>query len=209
MTWKSDHGVARSYAILAVFVLIVIMVAALFSGRQLTAAYVDDDVLVDGWGENLLERVAEVQFFGLEQWVSFTYEVDGPYPASLTVTTMKTPVMMSEQELGNQMIETIQNAAEQGIIIDPLSEETGERILNNTHQTIYVMYCGNDTSKTPNEQVRIVGETWNCGISGTSVICIGVAQLSDHAHNATTSNMEQWETIVGDEKGLIFNVMCH
>lgn len=209
MVWTSDSGGTRWYAILAVFVLVIIMVAALFSGRQLTAAYVDDAVLVGGWGENILERVAEKRFFGLEQWVSFTYEIDGPYPASLTVTTMTTPVMMNEQELKNQMIDTIQQAANQGIIIDLTSEETGERILNNTHQTVYFRYGGNDTSKTPSEQIRIVGEAWNCGISGTSVICIGVAQVSDFAHNSTISNTERWETIVRDKNGLIFSVICH
>ncbi len=207
--WTSDHGGTRGYAVLAVFVLIVIMFAALFSGRQLTAAYVADDVLVDGWGENLLERVAEIRLFGLEQWVSFTYEIDDSYPASLTVTTIKTPVMMSEQELRTQMIDTIQQATEQGVIVNQTSEETGERILNNTHQTIYVRYCGNDTSTTPAEEIKIIGEAWNCGISGTSVICIGVAQISDFTHNVTTMHTEHWETIIGDEKGLIFNVICH
>ena len=209
MVWTSDHGGTRWYAVLAVFVLVVVMVATLFSGRQLTAAYVADDVLVGGWGENLLERVAETRLFGLEQWVSFTYEIDDSYPASLTVTTMTTPVMMNEQELRNQMINTIQQQAEKGIIIDQASEETGERLLNNSHQTIYVRYCGNDTSTTPAEEIKIIGEAWNCGISGTSVLCIGVAQVSDFAHSVTAKNTERWETIVGDKNGLIFNVICH
>lgn len=208
VTWKSGDGESRIYAIIAVFILIVVIFAVMFSGRQFIPAYVGNDVLDGGWGENLAKRADDPQLFGLERLVSLTYEIDGSYPASLTVTTIKTLVMMNEQELRDRTAETIEQASERGIIIDPTTEATGEQLLNNTHKTMYIMYDGNDTSVTPVEHIKIIGETWNCGTSGTSIICIGVAQITDYAHNNETINTEQWDKIIGDD-GLIFNVICH
>ena len=208
MMWKDCAGESRIYAIIAVFILIVVIFAVMFSGRPFTPAYVGNDVLDGGWGENLVKRADDSQLFGLERYVSLTYEIDGLYPASLTVTTIKTPVMMNEQDLRDKTVETIEQASELGIVVDPTTEIIGERLLNNTHKTLYIMYDGNDTSKTPAERIKIIGETWNCGASVTSIICIGVAQITDYAHNNVTTNIEQWNKII-EEDGLIFNVICH
>jgi hypothetical protein len=45
------------------------------------------------------------------------------------------------------------------------------------------VYNGTDNSKNPSEEVKIIGEVWNCATSGTSIICIGVAQITDNAHS--------------------------
>ena len=125
---------------------------------------------------------------------------------------------MSENELIDQTLETIQKAAEQGVILDEDAKITGERTLNDGHKITYTIYDGNDTSMDPYERVKIIGESWNCGTSGTSVICIGFAQITDNLHDNSESNLTHWEKIVGSnagflgffsDNGLIYNVKCH
>jgi len=198
---------------------VIVVFAVVFSSRQLTPAYVPDEFLDEGWSENLVERDSGSQFLGLESWYSITYKIDGNYPASLTVTTFKTLVMMNENELRDKTIETIEKALERGIAIDKITELTGERVLKNEHKTMYIIYDGNDTSKDPSEKIKIIGEVWNCGTSGTSIICIGVAQITDNLHNNMELNTTYWGKIVRDENGvindfigedgLIYNVICH
>jgi len=143
------------------------------------------------------------------------------FPAYITVTSIKTIFMMSEDDLKVQTLDTIKEASNRGIVIDEASMYTGIRTLNNGHKTTYVIYDGNDTSKEPNEIIKIIGESWNCGTSGTSIICIGLAQLTDNAHNKSELNITYWAKIIKDnegtfgleeykgEDGLIFNVKCH
>jgi len=217
--WKGGAKENRIYVIIAVFIIVVVVFAVVFSGRQLMSAYVPDEFLDEGWSENLVERDSGSQFLGLESWYSITYKIDGNYPASLTVTTFKTLVMMNENELRDKTIETIEKALERGIAIDTITEFTGERVLKNEHKTMYIIYDGNDTSKDPSEKIKIIGEVWNCGASGTSIICIGVAQITDNLHNNMELNTTYWGKIVRDENGviddfigedgLIYNVICH
>jgi hypothetical protein len=144
--------------------------------------------------------------------------MEGRYPAYLTVTTFKTLMMMNEKELRDKTTYTIEKALQQGIIIDDDSEINGERVLVNKHKTTYIIYEGNDTTKSPTEKIKIIGEVWNCETSGTSIICIGVAQITDYAHNNSMVNTTQWAKIIRDkdglrgfigEDGLIYNVVCH
>jgi hypothetical protein len=86
---------------------------------------------------------------------------------------------------------------------------------------MYTIYEGNDTSKDPYEKIKIIGESWSCGTSGTSIIIIGVAQISDNLNNNTEINTTHWAKIVKDEEGtfgleefigedgLIYNIICH
>jgi len=208
----------RIYAILAIAIIVVILFAVFFSTNQLTEAYIDDYVLVDGWSEDIGERDSGSQLLGLEKWVSYTYRInDSVFLAYVTVTSFKTLFMMSESDLSDQTLDTIQKASEQGIIIDEDSRITGELTLSNGHKATYTIYDGNDTSQEPNEEIKIIGEYWNCGTSGTSVICIGFAQVTKDSE----TDMSHWAKIVRDEEGtfglgefqgtdgLIFNVKCH
>lgn len=219
VTWKGDAGEGRIYVIIAVFILIVVVFAVVFGSSQLTPAYIPDNFLGEGWSENIGERDSGSQFLGLEKWCSITYMIGEKYPAYLTVTTIKTLIMMNENELRDKTIETIEKALQQGIAIDNNTKVTGERVLKNRHKTMYIIYDGNDTSKDPSEKIKIIGEIWNCGASGTSIICIGVAQITDNAHNNSEINTVYWKKIVRDENGviddfvgddgLIYNVICH
>lgn len=209
------------YTIITILIIIIIIFAVLFSTNQLVSAYIEDSILGDVWSEDINERQGNSNLLGLEKWASFTYKNNNDtYPAYVTVTSMKTLFMMNENELLSKTIETINKASEAGVIIDENSENTGNRVLANGHKTFYIIYDGNDTSKNPQEKIKIIGETWNCGISGTSVICIGFAQITDNAHNNSETNLTYWSKIIRDDvgtfgvdyqknDGLIFNVKCH
>lgn len=215
---EDGAGDSRIYVVIAFFILVIVVFAVVFGTSKLTPAYVPDDFLEGGWSENFADRAEGSQLLGLEKWCSLTYEIEGNYSAYLTVTTFKTLVMMNEKELRDKTMNTIGKALQQGITIDNGSEIIGERALNNKHKTTYMIYDGNDTTKNPPEKIKIIGEVWNCGASGTSIICIGFAQITDYAHNNSMENTTQWAKIIRDkngltdfigEDGLIYNVVCH
>ena len=208
----------KFYIVIALFLVIVVIIAVVFSSREIKPAYVPDNFLDNGWSENLDERESSSGLLGLEKWCSLTYRIGGAYPANLTVATFKPLIMMDEDDLIEKAQETIQSASQHGIVVDNNTKNSGWRILNNGHKTSYITYDGNDTSRTPFEKIRVVAEVWNCGNSGTSVICIGVAQVTDYAHNLLDVNTSSWKKIVSDKggllgfvgnDGLIYNVICH
>lgn len=217
MAFKGGSRENKIYAVIAIFIIVVIIIAVIFSTNQLTEAYINNHILGDAWSEDLGERDGDSQLCGLEKWASYTYRNnDSSFPAYITVTSIKTLFMMSEDELRDQTSDTIKQASEQGIVIDEDTMITGVRALDNGHKTTYIIYDGNDTSDEPYERIKIIGESWNCGTSGTSVICIGFAQVT----NASETNMAHWAKIIKDKEGtfgldlkgddgLIFNVKCH
>jgi len=222
VVFKGGSRENKIYAAIAIFIIVVIILTVFFSSNQLTEAKIEDCILGDIWREDLGERDGDSQLMGLEKWVSYTYRNnDSVFPAYVTVTSMKTLFMMNEDELRDQTLETIKKASEQGIVIDEDTKVNGERILFKGYKTMYIIYDGNDTSKEPNEKIKIIGETWNCGASGTSIICIGVAQTTDDKHNNSEINTTHWAKIIRDKEGtfglgdfkeddgLIFNVVCH
>jgi len=218
VTWDRGARDTRIYAIIAVFVIIVILLTVIFSGMSFSHAYVDATALTGGWRENPAEREGASQWFC--GWRSITYAFGGTYPANLTVTTYKTLVLMNEQELQQKTTEAIENAIQQGIVVDNDTMITGERLLQNEHMTSYVVYDGTDNSKSPAEKIKIIGEVWNCGTAGISVICIGIAQITDNEHNNSVIDTSSWYKIISDiggtfgidakgTDGLIDNVICH
>ena len=220
MTDEGGIGDNRLYLIIAIFILLVVFFALIWFPPQFTPASVSDEFLVNGWSEDLDERSCGSQSYGVDKWCSLTYKIDDNHPAYLTVTTFKTLIIMTEEDLEAKTIETIrEKALLQGISINNNTEITGERTLQNGHKTKYVIYDGNDTSKDPMEKIKIIGEVWNCGTSGNSIICIGVAQVTDNFHNNSEVDLNNWKKIVEDgmgmidgfigDNGLIFNVKCH
>jgi len=218
---EGGAGETRIYVLIAVFIIAVVIFAVVFSSNQINTAYIHHDYLGVDWCEDIGERDSGSQLLGLEKFSSLTYRIDGKYPAYLTIMTIKTLVMMSENELRDKTAESIEQALEKGIVVDKATEVSGGRMLKNEHNTMYVMYDGNDTSKNPPEKIKIIGEVWSCGTSGTSVICIGVAQITDNLYDNSEVNISHWEKIVRDnvgtfgivgfhgEDGLIYNVICH
>ncbi|KYK26504.1 hypothetical protein AYK20_03630 [Thermoplasmatales archaeon SG8-52-1] len=218
MVFKGGSRDNKIYTIIAIFVIIIIVFAVFFSSNDLNEAIIDEFVLNDAWIEDISERDSGSQLFGLEKWISYKYvNKDDIFPAYITVTSIKTIFMKNEEDLISQTLETIKTASKHGIVVDDETKITGERSLSNGHKTMYVIFNGSDTSKEPDEQIKIIGETWNCGPSGTSIICIGLAQVTNHL----IINTSYWEKIIRDKKGtfgqgslqgtdgLLFNVKCH
>lgn len=220
----------RVYVIVAVFIIIVIILTFVFSGSDYTPAYVPYDIR-DEWYEDINERRSDSQFFGLESWSSYTYRnTNDSHPSYLTVTTMKSFFMMNENELKDKTRKTIiEKASEQNITINEKTLISGERVLKNGHRTMYVIYNGTYNSSNNIENVKFIGETWNCDKSGTSIICIGYSQVTDKTINKSVLNLRFWAKIVGDKEGtfmenyrttdfyddfldingLLYNVKCH
>lgn len=221
MTFSNENKDNRIYLIVAIFIIIVIILTIFLSSNVLFSAKIDDDVLGFSWIEDIKERDGGEGFLGLEKWASFTYKNnDISYPAYVTVSSFKTVFMMNEEELRNKMEETIKKSYEQGVSVDLQSKITGERFLDNGHKTLYIIYDGNYSYNGLNEKIKIIGETWNCGISGTSIICIGYAQITNNSHNESDMVLNYWIKILKDKngtfgldykgnEGLIFNVKCH
>ena len=221
MISEGGAGETRIYVLIAVFIIAVVIFAVVFSSNQINTAYIHHDYLGVDWCEDIGERDSGSQLLGLEKFSILTYRVDDKYPAYLTIMTIKTFVMMSENDLRDKTVESIEQALEKAIVVEKSTEISGGRMLKNGHNTMYVIYDGNDTSKNPPEQIKIIGEVWSCGKSGTSVICIGVAQITDNLHDNSEVNVSHWEKIVRDnvgtfgiagfhgEDGLIYNVICH
>lgn len=221
MTFSNENKDNSIYLIVAIFIITVVILTIFLSSNVLFSAKIDDDVLGFSWIEDIKERDGGEGFLGLEKWASFTYKNnDIYYPAYVTVSSFKTVFMMNEEELRNKMEETIKKSYEQGVSVDLQSKITGERVLDNGHKTLYIIYDGNYSYNGLNEKIKIIGETWNCGISGTSIICIGYAQITNNSHNELDMVLNYWIKILKDKNGtfgldykgndgLIFNVKCH
>ena len=222
MVFKGGSRENKIYAVIAIVIIVVIILTVFLSGNQLIEAKIEDQIPGSNWGEDLDERDGDSQLLGLEKWVSYTYKNnDELFPAYVTVTSIKTLFMMNEEDLIDHTLDTIKKASEQGLIIDENSEINGERILSKGHKTMYIIYDGDDTSKIPFEKIKIIGESWSCGTSGTSIISIGVAQITDNLNNNSEINTAHWAKIIKDKKGtfgleefkgddgLIFNIICH
>lgn len=228
MVFKREKTGNAFYIVIAIFVIIVILFTVLFSTNSLFNAYVDDRFLVNGWFESG-ERNYNEQLFGLEKQFTFKYIINNSkkiFNAFLTVTSIKTIFMINEQELLDKTIQTITNAAvTRNININNSSQFIGSRFLKNDHNTYFIVLNGTKIIDGFVEKIKIIGETWNCAYSGSSIICIGVAQTTDVKNGNYSENFTHWVKIIGDEKGifneiynsnsfvdsdgLIFNVKCH
>ena len=210
VVFKGGEKENRIYIIIAIIILIVIILTVFFSSNTLNKAFIEDNVLGSTWYEDIEDRTGKSQLFGLENIASFTYRnKNSNYPAYVTVTSIKLLFMMNEDDLLKTTEDTLNAASNKGIIIDKDTKISGVRELNSGHKTTYVIYNGTDISKEPIEKIKIIGESWNCGSSGTSIICIGFAQITDNTNNNSKLNTTFWDKIISDSDGLIFSVKCH
>lgn len=207
---------------LAVCSLLLLVPILLFASGCLsvTGAYVPESLLTDGWHENVLLRQRSSEFFGLEQTLTVTYKVQGQYPASLTVTTLKKMVLIDEEELPKKILDTVTTTVPERIILDVNPTFSGERISNVTrHRNLFFVFEGVDVQDVPSEHVYVIGEAWNCPQSGTSILCVGIAYVTNTVNNTAIWDTTHWRTIVMDPRGiidglegvtgLIDHVICH
>ncbi len=229
MVFKREKTDNLLYLIIAFFIVVIIILTALFTTNTLYKAYIEDRFLVNDWIESG-DRIYIERLFGLEKQSTFKYIYNNysneEYTAFLTVTSIKTIIMINEEELLDKTIETIYNTAnKRNINIINSSQLTSSRFLKNSHNTYFIILNATQTLDGFVEKIKIIGETWNCAYSGTSIICIGFAQTTDVKNSNNSENFFNWAKIIGDEKGtfneiynntnfvdsdgLIFNVKCH
>ena len=205
-------GETKSHWIVILLIFLTILVST--GCVDLRCSYIPDSILTDGWYENTALRNTGIQTLGLEKWCNIIYEIGGKYPAFLSITTIKTLLMINEKELQNRIIVTIEETFNLELVLSQNS--TGRRMTSTNHQSIYQIYNGIEQEKLA--KVKIIGEVWNCGDSGSSIMCIGIAYINN-SENPLIDNTENWEKIVMDPSGtienhtgvigLIYNIRCH
>jgi hypothetical protein len=214
------NGETRIYALIALFFVIIIFFTILLTNNNMELAYVSHTLLGSEWKEDLDERISESNPLSIEKIGRLVYKTDGTYPAYLSVTTIKSLFMTGEEYLQRKITDAIEQTSSENIVLDNYSKILGRRLLENGHESLFIIYNGTDTSNSKSENIRIIGEVWNCGISGTSIICVGVAQITDNAHNNSMFFFDNWAKIIKDksgtfgkefigEDGLIANIICH
>ncbi len=222
MKLRSGFEESKLYVIIAIFVIVVIVLTILFSGRDINPARVPFDVLGDTWYWDSKNSSREEGFMGLERFCSFTYRCENDsFPAYVTVSTMKNFFMMDEKDLIDETEDMIiSKTSDQNIVLDKKTRLSGERNLNNEHNSFYFVYNASKGEGNSSEKIKIFGEAWNCEKSGTSIVCVGMAQISNSTLG-TDNYQFFWSKIVRDNvgtfgfdefqgsDGLIFNVICH
>jgi len=209
--FKGGNRGNKVYLLIALLVLILILVTVIISSNKIIPAYVDDVALGSNWYEDRDEAESpSSQLFGLEKHASFTYRpYNSSFPSFLTVNTYKTLFMTNEKDLYDKAVDYIDSEMKnRNVSLDYNSTVEGERTLKNGHKTMYVTYNGNFSKNSQTEKVKIVGETWNCERSGTSIIAIGFSQITNNSLNLNKVNLNYWTKII-EEDGLIFNIICH
>jgi len=218
---EDDSKILLKFGIISILIFLIIISLLILNNNQINTAYIHQEYLDNEWFENLEYRNVETQFLGLEKWISIRYELKSNYTNYLIVTTIKTIVLFDEKELSNRIEDIIYSLLDKGTIIDENSKISGERFLKNGHKSIYNTYEGVNTLEKQNEKVRIIAEIWNCGFDCKTIICLGYSQITDALHNNMSISYENWEKIVGDNKGtfgdsnyfrddgLIYNTICH
>ena len=210
MDFKGISRENKIYLLIAFFILIIILFTAIISSSSITEAYVKDDALGNDWYEDIDERYLDSQLFNLEKQASFTYQVDNStYPSFLTVNTYKTIFMMNEKELFEKTIESIESYAKtKNLSLYHNSSDIEDRTLLNGHKTKHIIYNGSISKKEGIEKIKIIGETWNCEKSGTSIIVVGFSQITNSSVDSNKKYLGFWNEII-KEDGLIYNVKCH
>ena len=214
-------GESKIYTLIAAFFIIIIFLSILFTNNNLELAYVPGYILGSEWHEDLNERIIESSPLSIEKFGRLVYKTEGKYPAYLSITTIKSLFMAGEEEIQKKIKDAIEQTSWENIVLDNSSKLLGRRILENGHESLYIIYNGTDKTNLKDEDVRIIGEIWNCGMSGTSIVCTGVAQITDNIHNNSMKFFENWTKIIKDEAGtfgtelftgddgLISNIICH
>ena len=181
---------------------------------ELKTAYIPPDTLPNGWIEATSLYNTGIEFLGLEKWSSVTYELNGDIDASLTVTTINTLVLTDETDLISYVNSTVHFIFQGRTTLKELWR--GTRDLSTGHTSKYVIYQGINSST--NKSVRLIGEVWNCGVAGISIICLGFV-FNDENSTTLLEDSSAWAVLVGDlrgtidghisDVGLIFKVQCH
>lgn len=186
--------------------LVLVIFAVSVSGcLSLREAYVPDYILKNGWRENTEKEERGTGLFGFEKWSIKVYEKSDV--AWLTITTLKTLFLYEKKKLLDMVVKGIERECKDKEI--QLEEVGGgSRELMNGHKSKFVLFNGTDGEN----RYKIIGEVWACAQSGTSIMCIGMAKVSE------IEGLVAWKELVRDPngsieglkgEGLIYCVKCH
>jgi len=190
-------------------VAIIILITFIFLAcgcLTLREAYVPDVALKDGWIEDTEKEEEGSSFLGLEKWSIKVYEKNDV--AWLTVTTLKTLFLEERGKLLERVESGIRkDCKDMGINVEEKGFK-GSRELQNGHNSYFVIFNGSDGKNA----YKVIGEVWSCSISGISVMCVGMAKVTE------LDGLIAWREIVSDPRGtidsakgngLIYSVKCH
>jgi hypothetical protein len=216
---------------------LVAVVAASAGCLGLDPAQVPADLVQGGGGngwrfnDTASDDEPQSRSFGLVRFQSLSYEDkgdEGGYPARLSLTTLRTVLAPSEEDLRDRARTRVrERAAASGITLED-DPETGSRILASDYESLYFVYDGNATQAegdffTRDAPVKILGEVWTCSSSRTSVAVVGLAQVADVRYVGGNAIVEEpddrnWREIVADpdgsiegvtgRDGLVYNMEC-
>lgn len=187
----------------------------------------------NGWRFNQTASHDEPRdrYLGLVRFQALSYQdpgEQGGYPARMSLTTLRTLLAPSEEDLRERAEEQIRSRAEANGISLAGPPETGERTLESGYGSLWFVYDGNATQAqgqffTRDAPVKILGEVWTCSSSRTSVAVVGLAQVADVRYIGGSPVVSQpddrnWREIVADpdgtiegvtgDDGLVYNVVC-
>ena len=140
--------------------------------------------------------------------------------------------MINENDLIQKTDDIIKDSMKKkNITIDKDSLIKDTRVLKNGHKTNYILYNATKKINGFSEEIKIIGEAWNCEKSGSSIIAIGYAQVTNNSlyfpEEKYVIDFTHWSKIIRDpantfsfylnnfnkmflsEDGLIFNIICH
>jgi hypothetical protein len=188
--------------------------------------------LTDGWDPTGRERGGSWLGEGM-RWSQVTYQVvpaddlldRGPYPASLMVMSIDTPVPLDTADVIANLEEQVRmNAAAEGVVLREATRRSGDRVLANTVHSTWFTYDARISSEsslfTPGRDAKVHGEAFFDGRSKITVVAVGLAQVqggtvAGQYHRDDT----HWRRIVADpdativtpaaSDGLVYNVRSH
>ncbi len=209
-------------------VLVLAGCAALAGCLEPFRAHVAPDVVPSEWNrsdEPIEGRVLDGRKF---TETVYTYEREDrgpPFPGVVQIFSLREVSRSGVDDLLRFTRDAVEQAAEaKGINLDPVENDSGERQIKNSAKTLWFTRAGTvETSDlfASGEDVRIVGEAWYDGRSRTSVVAVGMAQVSGQGPIPfqTVRDEATWTRIVGDpagtisgatsSQGFIYNTVSH
>lgn len=210
-------------AVTRVAVTLAVALVVLPGCLTVTPAHVPDSVLRQhaGWETDPDHSQSEPTGgrFSVSRQQALAYQDEGEsgdgYAASLSVITLRTVVTVDEESLLDQVQALVKDAAEsRGIRVDGEATK-GERDLANGASSRFFVYNGTVTQEsglfTRDAKTKILGEVFRCRAERTSVVVVGLAQVTDSRSIGGVpfpSNQDPatWHEIVRDPTGTIEGV---
>lgn len=197
-------------------------------------AHVDPSVLRSQlpWSEERKDAESEGWLGATTVETAYTYDANGnsaPFSGLLQVFSAK-GVSHDRDALLDVARRVVQDAMKaQSIQADPDGRHDGTRTLQNGLETSWFTQEGTATATGPlfsqSVHVRILGEAAYDGLSGTSVVLVGLAQVTATTtcptilQCQTATDLRTWDSLAGDpegspawgrnDKGLVDHLVTH